>query len=390
MEALADFSKHPPRAIRLNALKEPDSEELMRLLDEQGFVRREPVSWEPRGYFADLSTVKNISSQPVLGAGLVYIQEPGAMEAVSLLDPQPGERILDLCAAPGGKATQIGERMKGRGWLVVNEPVRSRAERLDLLLARQGVLNASVYALDPSSLSERYGLFFDRILVDAPCSGESLFAKRSDFRSDVRDVDVTGCARRQIMILSRAAEMLKPGGVLVYSTCTYSREENEDVVRAFLESFPMFRLTHEQRRWPHRDRVAGGFAARFVCEGEQVGLTPSSLGAREESAGLIRHGYRKWNGELDEYAVAMSAVDLEAVRAQAIVSTLSEAPLPTALAEVTVDDASAHAYLRGESLPQQNPLERGPMRLTWRGYPLGSVKAVGDRLNNLLPKILRG
>jgi len=153
------------------------------LLNEFGFQVEAPTSWCERGFFISAGTSSKLGSHPLTGAGLLYLQEPGAMEAVEWLDPQPGELILDLCAAPGGKSTQIAEKLGGKGWLVANDPVQARAERLEALLARHGALNSSVYSLDPTSMAENFSACFDRVLVDAPCSGESLFAKR--FRSYV-------------------------------------------------------------------------------------------------------------------------------------------------------------------------------------------------------------
>ena len=418
-EALDQYSRgDPPRAIRFNPLRDAERD----WMQSYGFSPKTQVPWEARGYFADLSKVENATHHPVLGAGLLYIQEPGAMEAVTVLDPKPGNLVLDLSAAPGAKSTQIGERLGGRGWLVANDPVRARAERLDALVARHGILNASIFSLDPSGMAERFPQTFDRVLLDAPCSGESLFAKRQDFRGDIRDADVFGCAKRQIVIIARAAEMVKPGGVLVYSTCTYSREENEDVRDAFLQAFGHeFTLERDQRRWPHRDHVAGGYVAKFVrnTAGAEYGegidgagnaerstAAGESIAARAErlshadwmgKKGLIRHGALTWDGKVDVYALAMSAFAEEAVAAEMPSKRMREAysdareSEPKTLQEWTLDDKLARKFLAGDALGLPDDLAglRAWLKIKWRSYTLGVGKAVGDRLNNALPKVLR-
>jgi 16S rRNA C967 or C1407 C5-methylase (RsmB/RsmF family) len=355
------------RAFRINALRTGVD---LKFLEKLGFKSVGPVAWCSRGHFADLSGVKGLGFHPVIGAGLVYLQEPGAMEAVEILSPKPGDYVLDLCAAPGGKATQIGELLAGSGWLVANDPVRARAERLSCLIARHGVANASIYSLDPTSMSKSFEASFDKILVDAPCSGESLFAKRIDFRSDIRDAEVKGATRRQFLILSCAAKMLKAGGSMVYSTCTYSKEENEDMVAAFLSAHPDFTLTTERRRWPHIDNVAGGYVARLEASKEwNEGCVGFDVRASQDNKGLIREGFKFWNNEVFDYGEAMA--------------------MQSKLLQYEVDFKLAECYLQGEGLKNSDDTARGNYVVQWDGRPLGLCKAVAGRLNNLLPKILR-
>jgi len=354
----------------------------------------EPLTWNANAFPVNLKEISGLGDHPALGAGLYYLQEAGATEAVEHLDVQPGQLVLDLCAAPGGKATQMGEKLMGRGHLVANDPVRGRAERLDVMLARHGVADATVTALDPTSLAEDTADFFERIMVDAPCSGESLFAKRQELRKEVGDNEVAGAARRQFLILSRAARMVIPGGRIVYSTCTYSKEENEDVVAAFLEKHPGFTLRFEQRRWPHRDRVAGGYFAEIEREGD-VSTARSfedRMAAWRErgNAGVLRSGVRQWNGEWDDYALLLGVPGEETRGA--------EATERRALFEsVALTGPEAQSYLLGESLRNvgalaaaSDPSRRALLTLTWNGFALGPGKLVEDRVNNLLPKRLRG
>ena len=253
-----------PRAValRFNPLKgaAPDVE----------FVR-EPVAWEPMGFYYDPEARPGL--HPYHEAGVYYLQEASAMAPVFLLDPQPGERVLDLCAAPGGKTTQIAGRMNGEGFLLCNEINPKRAKILSRNIERMGVANALVTNEHPERLAERFGGFFDRVLVDAPCSGEGMFRKEEAAVTDWSQETVEMCARRQAEILHSAARMLKPGGRLVYSTCTFAPEEDEGAVAAFLESHPEFVPevleapwfvpveNGGHRLWPHKLLGEGHFAA---------------------------------------------------------------------------------------------------------------------------------
>ena len=199
-----------------------------------------PVPWCPTGFYYDPAARPGL--HPYHAAGAYYLQEPSAMAPAELLDPRPGERILDLCAAPGGKSTQIAGKMRGRGLLVCNEIHPKRAAILGSNVERLGVANALVLNEHPARLAERFPAFFDRILVDAPCSGEGMFRKHDAAFADWSPETVTMCARRQAEILDSAAAMLRPGGRLVYSTCTFSPEENEGSVGGFLSRHPEFEV----------------------------------------------------------------------------------------------------------------------------------------------------
>ena len=240
----------------------------------------EPVPWEPQGFYYDPD------SRPGLHvyheAGIYYLQEASAMAPVALLDPQPGERICDLCAAPGGKTTQIAGRMQGEGFLLCNEWSPKRAKILSRNIERMGVANALVTNEDTGNLARRFPGFFDRVLVDAPCSGEGMFRKEEAAVTDWSQETVEMCARRQREILQNAARMVKPGGRLVYSTCTFAPEENEQTVAAFLEEHPEFipeRIKAPwfapvenggHRLWPHKLLGEGHFAAVLrKTEGEE-------------------------------------------------------------------------------------------------------------------------
>ena len=265
------------------------------LLQRLSAFNLSPVPWEPTGYCYDPAARPGL--HPFHDAGVYYLQEPSAMAPAVLLDPRPGERVLDLCAAPGGKTTQIAGRMGGRGILVCSEINPARAKILSSNVERMGVANALVLNEHPARLAERFAGWFDRILVDAPCSGEGMFRKHEAAFTDWSQDTVTMCARRQAEILDSAAAMLRPGGRLVYSTCTFSPEENEGGIAAFLERHPEFSpaavtapwfapgrpewteaknpdLVRCFRLWPHRLRGEGHFAAVLEKQGGERGEVP--------------------------------------------------------------------------------------------------------------------
>ena len=230
-----------------------------------------PVPWEPEGFYYDPEARPGLHVYHE--AGVYYLQEASAMAPVALLDPQPGERICDLCAAPGGKTTQIAGRMMGEGFLLCNEFNPKRAKILSRNIERMAVANSLVTNEHPKRLAERFPGFFHKVLVDAPCSGEGMFRKEEAAVTDWSQETVEMCARRQAEILHSAAQMVAPGGRLVYSTCTFAPEEDEMAVEAFLAEHPEF-VPEEvvtpwfdpvpnggHRMWPHKLLGEGHFAA---------------------------------------------------------------------------------------------------------------------------------
>lgn len=200
----------------------------------------EPVPWTKEGFYADPE--ERPGKHPLHEAGVYYIQEPSAMSVVSLLDPKPGDVVCDLCAAPGGKSTQIGGRLQGQGLLVSNEIFPARARILSQNIERMGIANAIVCNEPPDRMAAFFPFYFDRIVVDAPCSGEGMFRKDDTAIEEWSPENVQICVERQKMILNHADEMLKPGGVLVYSTCTFAPEENEEMIAWFLATHPGYIL----------------------------------------------------------------------------------------------------------------------------------------------------
>lgn len=267
-----------------NGLKEPGEE-------EKNFVSRlTPVPWAENGYYyeAEMQPGKH----PYHQAGLYYIQEPSAMAPAELLDVNPGDRVLDLCAAPGGKSTQLAEKLKGKGLLICNEIHPARAKILSENVERMGIRNACVTNETPERLCARFSAYFDKVLVDAPCSGEGMFRKNEAAGEKWSPENVTMCAVRQDEILDHAAQMLRPGGRLVYSTCTFATEEDEGSVERFLSRHPDFRLVPV-------DTEKTGLPG---CEGELVGtikLMPHKVrGEGHFAAVLERDGIvpERWRG----------------------------------------------------------------------------------------------
>lgn len=263
---LAAYGKGRVYGLRYNPLKIEKGQLASALLGYQ--ITLGQVAWADEGFYypADAHPGKLALHE----AGAYYIQEPSAMVAVELLDPKPGEKILDLCAAPGGKSTQIAGRQRGEGLLISNEVTPQRAKTLSRNIERMGVPNAAVLNETPKRLAERFALFFDKVLVDAPCSGEGMFRKDADACGEWSLKQVDACAQRQRDILAQAVRMLRPGGVLVYSTCTFAPQENGQIAEWLVREYPEFVLEKSEQIWPHLQRGEGHYAARFCRQGPDV------------------------------------------------------------------------------------------------------------------------
>lgn len=232
---LKSYNNENKHSLRINPLKKNA------LHNEQSVpFELEKVAWEENGYY--YSSEQQPGKHPYHEAGVYYIQEASAMAPVHFMEAGPGERILDICAAPGGKSTQIAAALKGEGLLVCNEIHPARAKILSENIERMGIANALVLNETPANLAERFVEYFDRILVDAPCSGEGMFRKNEDACNEWSPENVKLCAARQDEILNAAAGMLKPGGRLVYSTCTFAPDENEGTISRFVAAHPEFSI----------------------------------------------------------------------------------------------------------------------------------------------------
>lgn len=262
---LYSYDNNRFQALRFNTLKVQSPEERMRILKTLKISSDKKVSWADEAYYFD----ENVrpGKHPYHEMGLYYIQEPSAMSAAALLAPKRGMRVLDLCAAPGGKSTQLATYLGDSGLLVSNEINTQRSRILSQNIERMGIKNAIVTNEDSFVLASHFPGFFNAIQVDAPCSGEGMFRKLPEAIEQWSMENVAICAARQKEILDNAAVMLKPGGTIVYSTCTFSKEENEDVIEYFLERHPDFTLEEMERFWPHKVDGEGHFVAKLVRRG---------------------------------------------------------------------------------------------------------------------------
>ena len=401
---LASYDEVPNGGLRANPLK-IGGEALKKLLP----FKLEDVSWCKGGYYypKDVRPGKT----PFHDAGLFYMQEPSAMLPASLLDAKPGDIVLDLCAAPGGKSTQIAGAMQGEGVLIANEPYPARAKILSQNIERLGVKNAVVTCAYPDKLAERFSAFFDKIMVDAPCSGEGMFRKDPATIDEWSEENVKMCADRQWEILQSAYKMLKGGGRLVYSTCTLAREEDEKIAERLTRELNMKIVDDKTYRiWPHKDRGEGHFAAVFEKAGECC-KTIVPQGVNEECAEFSAFMDETFNVALngnifrvrDELYAAPIApsvlAGIQVVRNGVHLGTVKknrfEPAHALALASKVKDvkrtfeleDEQVISYLKGETLPCNG--ENGWTLVTYKGYPLGWGKVSGGILKNHYPKGLR-
>lgn len=395
----------------------------------------EPIPWCVDGFY--LAADSPAGLHPLHEAGAYYMQEPSAMASAAALRVQPGETVLDLCAAPGGKSTQLAAALLGTGTLVCNEPVPSRAQILSRNVERLGIRNAVVVCADPEQLSQSWPQLFDAILVDAPCSGEGMFRRHPETRLEWDADSPARCAARQKRILESACAMLKPGGRLCYSTCTFSPEENEQNMEWLIKQHPELqplpfvlpvgqgKVQHAApcglRLYPHTIAGEGHFIALF-------GKTASGLADQSRPATLMApaqaliaadkqavSGFQSFWSELstqaapipnaslgDTLLVSPPLPPLRGIRVLRAGCSLGQyktkrfvpdhamalAAPGWALPCVPMDANAAAAYLRGEALPSPDGL-RGYVMLTFDGLPLGFAKASDGWLKNHYPKGLR-
>lgn len=235
-EYLKNLNMPPYQGLRINTLLTSKN----KIVDE--FKKNlSPLSFYENGfYLKNLKT--SIGNHPYHHSGAFYIQEPSQMAAALALHPKPNEKVLDLCACPGGKATQMAAMMENKGVLVVNEYIKKRVTPLISNIERLGVRNSIVISMDATEISKKFNNYFDKILIDAPCSGEGMFRKNKNAIKEWSERNSNNCAKRQIELLKTISKSLRKGGEIVYSTCTFSKEENEDIIERFLKEEKNFEL----------------------------------------------------------------------------------------------------------------------------------------------------
>lgn len=431
-EMLDDYDKYVEyekignvsRGIRVNTLKIGIND-----LKELKFFKETPDSlrgsgFAPESFFTDLSATKH----PYYCAGLYYSQEPSASCTVQAIRPYIGERVLDMCAAPGGKSTQVAALMDGKGVLVANEIVYSRAKILRSNIERNGMRNAIVTNNSPEELARAYGGYFDTVIVDAPCSGEGMFLKEPQARDMWSEEYVKECAKRQLSILDRADKCLKEDGYLVYSTCTFNKYENEGVVEEFSKKYGYELINIDNisacsrtaglaetiKVFPHRHGGAGHFVAlmrkvsgnsenpqKFIdsfkkCRGNEAEkifceLSSNQWGEmREYKDGLyilpselpIAKGINVLSAGVKTFDI-VGGTRLQPHHALAMAIRRRETEK-----SVDFDELEARRYLAGEAMPTTQSI-KGYALATIDGYPLGLVKVSDGIAKNHLPKGLR-
>jgi len=264
---LASLRDERHYGLRANTLK-ADIDDFLKIFNRADAL--EPIPWCEEGFYYNAQKEAAMGKNPLYNAGLYYIQEPSAMSAVSLLNVEPGDKVLDLCASPGGKSTQIAAKLQGRGLLVSNDANFSRMPQLLKNVEMAGIKNIILLCEMADRLATKFEGFFDKILIDAPCSGEGMFRKDPTAITAWDEKKPARLAVIQKDILKHTATMLAPNGVMVYSTCTFNTTENEDVIEDFLANHKDFQLVASKRIFPHRDRGEGHFVASLRRVGDDA------------------------------------------------------------------------------------------------------------------------
>lgn len=425
---LKSYAKERAQGLRINTVK-TGKEEFLKLSP----FELSPIEWCDTGFYYNAE--ERPGRHPYHEAGLYYIQEPSAMAVVELLCPQQGEKVLDLCAAPGGKTSHIAAKLQGTGFLLSNEIHPQRAKILSQNVERMGLRNTVVTNETSSRLAERFPGYFDRIVVDAPCSGEGMFRKDENAIAEWSPENIALCAGRQQEILENADRMLRPGGYMVYSTCTFAPEEDEEAVERFLaaheeysmverevpECFMKCRIPGAYRLLPHKLEGEGHFVAVLKKGSEGIGrvLPPvkplkdkkvlADYEDFKEKLGLSIEGgsYLLFGEQL--YLVPPEMTDMKGLKVErpglqlgSFKKNRFEPSHGLALAlqadevnnavSFAADSREIRAYLHGESITMgenQPAVSNGWCLVTVDGYSLGWGKANNGVLKNHYPKGLR-
>lgn len=398
-----------------------------------------PIPWVSNGFF--YGKEDRPSRHPFYPAGLYYLQEPSAMTPASRLDITPGEYVLDLCAAPGGKATELAARLQGKGLLVANEISASRAKALLRNLELSGVTNALVTNETPKRLAGYFPEFFHKILVDAPCSGEGMFRKDPEVAKTWDEERPPYFGKLQQEIIQHAISMLKPGGLLMYSTCTFSPDENEGLISYVLEQFPEMelldmedhpgftpgnprwgngdtRLLKTRRIFPHHMDGEGHFLALLRKKGtlESAPFTQIPCTLKKEEKKLVEEFFASlsipvdWNGiearngfvyrlpsastgslkglKFLRYGLFLGELKKNRFEpSQSLAMALKDVP-QTSKISLNPQDSRLTAYLRGETFSLEEsecPSPKGWKLICAKGFPVGWGKVVGNTVKNKYP-----
>ncbi len=425
------FENDAFRALRVNTLK-CDAEALKSV-----FCLDEPTAFCQKSYYLPESVTKP-GNHPLHHAGAFYMQEPSATSVVEAIGIEEGDFVLDLCASPGGKSTQAAAYLNGKGLIVSNEFVSSRVQPLVSNIERMGIVNAIVTSARPDALCPQLPEFFDKVIVDAPCSGEGMFRKEAAALENWSVENVLACAERQKKIIDCAAECVKNGGKLVYSTCTYAFEENEGVIEYFLLNHPDFHLVKPQidfgedavkefapnvqnieyaRRIFNFNGGEGHFVAVMQRDGESTPSEVECRGTRDKKSEPIYkvfsefykenfHGTVPENTTVVNDRVYISPMNLklngvQTVRSGIFAGTVrnnrfipehalfnNNQHIAKNIIDLSLDDESVLKFLHGEEIPCDGSL-KGYTQVNIIGVPLGFGKASNGTLKNHYPKGLR-
>lgn len=423
---IASFSDKRLYGIRVNTLKTDINN-----FYKKGLCELEPVKWCKEGFYYNGADVRP-SKSPYYHAGLYYLQEPSAMSTASVADIKPGERVLDVCAAPGGKSTQAGAKLNGKGILVTNDISTSRTKALLKNIELSGITNAIVLNETPEKIANRFPCYFDKIIIDAPCSGEGMFRKDPDIIKAWGKNMTDFCVSAQYEVLESCAKAVCDGGYIIYSTCTFNPDENENQIDAFLERHSEFELCEIPpelglsngrpewsnsgnpdlakcgRIWPHKSQGEGHFVAKMHKRGSSektvfLNNTIKKIPGFEYFEEFIHENITKeLNGDyetFDEklYLVPKGAPSLRGMRivrngwhlgdikkkrfepSQAFAMGLNKNEVR--LTEELLNYDTAVRYLKGESL-ETSLEEDGWVLVTFDGLTLGWAKSQKGRLKN--------
>ncbi len=400
-----------------------------------------PIPWIENGFYYD-GERESPAKHPYYFAGLYYLQEPSAMTPANRLPVHPGDKVLDLCAAPGGKATELGAKLCGQGMLAANDLSNSRAKGLLKNLEVFGISNMLVINEEPGKLAGYFGEYFDKILIDAPCSGEGMFRKDKKMIRAWEEHGPEYFSRIQRGIVLKAADMLRPGGLLLYSTCTFDISENEEVIEYLLEERPEFKVQEIEgyegfsngtaelperedkellktvRIFPHRMQGEGHFMALLKKEGkegapvksafkEEKRKLPEELSAflSEVDKRAFRNGFTAQRLEIREgkvYYLPSGLPKIKGLRllraglylgelkkkrfepSQALAMCLKKEYYPRVI-DLPAEDKRVVKYLKGETLDAEGLVrgkDNGWYLFCVDGFPLGWGKVSGGMLKN--------
>lgn len=437
---LESYNKEPKKGIRANTLK-ISKEELKTKLPEE--FQAEDILWCSDGLYIDSES--RPGKRPEYYSGLYYPQEPSAMSSAEALDLNEGDLVLDLCAAPGGKSTQLAAKLGENGALVLNEIVRGRVPALASNVERMGIKNAIILNENPSKLVKKFSEAFDKILIDAPCSGEGMFRKDNKVVEEWSPERPEQSSRKQKKILDTVDQLLKPGGEIVYSTCTFSPKENEEVISYLISSgnYDLLPLelngiettgidkvlpegspsvTDTVRIWPHKNEGEGHFVAKLRKKGEPLNRRKRNYGENSLIRKTVRKKLKPFLQFKDEYMPdfnednlfifknhliqlpsLIKPEDLESLKvvsagldvgefktnrfepSHSLAMSLKKEEFNNTY-EMTEDEL--WHYLKGEEIKPTDDPKKGWVLMCYDGYPVGFGKFSGT-IKNKYPKGLR-